>query len=520
MPSKKGIIVRLTVSILWILIAGVLFVYTTPTAEQNVLDEREIQFYLKNMHPELRREVEAFRCVLTPAEQHEFFTLPYDHLRRRWIDDYWKMRDPVYTTPENEVLQEHKQRVAIAESMFFKSSWPMWDQRGEVYIRFGPPSFRQFIPAEVERTGTSPPGEMWYYHQHDMYVLFEDSYSSGEYSYYMEKVKGPRGPGSDKTAGAIDGPLMVVGPGIVPPAPPSISYLSPFDQYQKRIGKFMEMKKTTPATFWHMFEQNRLPLVFSVDCFRGGEWMDRVDVNLEFEADLIAGYEKRKTSKYIATAVFWDIERKEVGRDEQTLEIPVADEVMDSTRHVPAQLTFTLSPGFYHMAVTMREEHSARVASYRTEVTCEDFESKLAVSDILFASFIRQTRRDSPFNRGALEVVPHPARRYRMGDSVPLYFEIYNMTVSGQSVASYTVEYRIVPLGPAKSGWLDFAKGDNDPVDITSSFRASCNGPNDVVHIKLESDNLWEGVFDFHVKIIDELSHAEVEREASFTIIE
>jgi hypothetical protein len=172
------------------------------------------------------------------------------------------------------------------------------------------------------------------------------------------------------------------------------------------------------------------------------------------------------------------------------------------------------------MAVTMEEEHTSRCASYRTDIVCEDFESKLAVSDVLFARSIEQIHRDSPFNRGALEVVPHPARAYRKGASIPLYFEIYNMSVDGRNTASYSVEYRIVPREPPKRGLLDFARNPKAPIDITSSFRSSCNGPHDVVHIKLESDNLWEGAFDFHVKIIDELAHGEVKREAAFTIFE
>jgi hypothetical protein len=142
------------------------------------------------------------------------------------------------------------------------------------------------------------------------------------------------------------------------------------------------------------------------------------------------------------------------------------------------------------------------------------------MSDILFARSIEQIHRDSPFNRGALEVIPHPARMYRRGASIPLYFEIYNMKESAGKVASYTVEYRIVPHEPPKRGWLDFARGGQAPIDIASSFQNSCSGPHDVVYIKLESDNLWEGAFDVQVKIIDELTHDEVTRKAAFTIVE
>jgi hypothetical protein len=58
------------------------------------------------------------------------------------------------------------------------------------------------------------------------------------------------------------------------------------------------------------------------------------------------------------------------------------------TRLMPAQLVFSLSPWFYHMAVTVEGLTYGKVSSYRQDVTCVDFESKLGMSDILFASKI------------------------------------------------------------------------------------------------------------------------------------
>ena len=42
----------------------------------------------------------------------------------------------------------------------------------------------------------------------------------------------------------------------------------------------------------------------------------------------------------------------------------------------------------------------------------------------------------------------------------------------------------------------------------------------DVVHISLKSDNFREGVFDLRVKITDDITHAEIAREASFSVAE
>ena len=71
----------------------------------------------------------------------------------------------------------------------------------------------------------------------------------------------------------------------------------------------------------------------------------------------------------MATAVFWDSDRREVGRLEQAWKIPgeisAASEIA-----MPAQLAFPLPPGFYYMAVTVAEPGSGRFSSHRKLFTC------------------------------------------------------------------------------------------------------------------------------------------------------
>jgi GWxTD domain-containing protein len=69
--------------------------------------------------------------LLTPDQLRELLSLERDHARRRWIDDYWSLRDPIHTTDENEIRAEHERRVAVAQKYFYRAKWPMWDQRGE-----------------------------------------------------------------------------------------------------------------------------------------------------------------------------------------------------------------------------------------------------------------------------------------------------------------------------------------------------------------------------------------------------
>jgi GWxTD domain-containing protein len=464
---------------------------------------------------EMRYQLRGLQSILTPAELDELLARRNDLYMQRWIDEYWKLKDPVYTTAENEALEEYNRRVAFAESAFAIRTWPMWDQRGEIYVRYGHPAAREIIPPEVYASGTSPPGELWYYPQFDLFVLFEDARSSGEYTYYLERVKGPPGIRMNKITDQID--ELSANLGSIPP--PSISYESETDAFRKMFNKLENVIEATPAAFRFDFARNRMPFVFSIDRFRGDRDVARIDVNIEFRADVSPSAAGDRMSEYVATAVVWNTGHAEVARKEQRLSVPLAA-AADSTRLVPAQIVFSLPPGFYFAAVTLEERRSGRTGSFERNVTCEDFEHKLAVSDILFASAIEPASQTSPFNRGPLLVVPHPLCRYRIPASIPVYFEVYNLTVDGRGISSYDVEYRIVSQTPRKIGFWDTIRGKKRSLDVSSRFHTAHPGSSDQVHITLGTDNLWPGAFELTVRIIDALAQTETVRRRTFEVLE
>jgi GWxTD domain-containing protein len=461
----------------------------------------------------MRWEIGSLQYVIYPAEVEELLAMTTDYSRRRWINNYWASRDPNYTTAENEMRQEHNRRVAFAQQNFYMPKWPGWDDRGEIHIRYGPPASRRTVNADVDRGGYTQPQEIWYYADYEMLVLFEDAYGRGVFTHFLEKVSGGYNIRMEKIGAGIDefsGPRMTI-------EPPTIATDSKTDNYRKMLNRFAELRTATPSTYPSNHERNQVPFVFEIGEFRGGDMVDRVDVNMEFVANF-APRGDRKSRTYRSTAVFWDTERKEVGRRAQNLEVPVVADATDSTRLMPVQLTFALEPGFYYMAVTLEEVGTRRFTSYKKDVTCRDLQSELALSDIIFASKVEATDQPSPFVRGALEVVPHPLRRYRAGAAIPIYFEVYNLnTTNGRSL--YTVEYRIVSLTPRAVGFWGRLRGKKRTLDVASSFESSGSDIHDTVNIALGSDNLWPGDWELHVKIIDG-AYREVTRESRFTIVE
>ena len=114
---------------------------------------------------------------------------------------WWKQQDAAPATPENERLEEHLQRVAAARAQYAHDERPSGlDDRGETYLRYGPPYQQRAITyddagfhLDVFRFGVNvtsfdfPKNEIWTYPRihHAAYFIFveeDDHYYIGSSS--------------------------------------------------------------------------------------------------------------------------------------------------------------------------------------------------------------------------------------------------------------------------------------------------------------------------------------------------
>jgi GWxTD domain-containing protein len=467
-------------------------------------DPEEIAFRTQSLPPDLRLEVSGFQYLLTPEEIEDLLRLPRPYRIRRWIDSWWNERDPIYTSEKNEVRIQHEARVAQAREWFRDGKWPGWDQRGEVQIRYGTPAWRHIIEPDVNINGYDRPGELWFYP-----ALGPHSDRRSMPSKWL--------PDTFIDAKAIDANFNAMlndGSTFMPRPAVSQSLGGFFDM----LLRFLEVLETHPAMFPSDFDFMKLPLYYNVTCFRGGEGVDRVDVNAQFVADPRAP-EPVKDKVYIATAVVWDTDGNEKARKQQEITLSAtSDEDAQSALQI-SQMSFTLQPDFYRVAVTVREKLTGRFASNRWDATCRAFDPNLAISDIICAGRIAPAAGDSPFNRGALFVEPHPMASYEESESIPVYFEVYNLELGSDGSADYTVSYRLVPKTPRPLGFLEFTR-DDTPLDVASSFTSRTSDRHDAVHLTIGSENLWPGRYALEVTITDENSNAQVSHDVEFNIEE
>ncbi len=88
--------------------------------------------------------------IIQPEERKAFAGLRSDAERERFIEQFWKRRDPTPDTQENEAKEEHYRRISYANGRFGESNVSGWKtERGRVYILNGPPDEIMAWPSKM-----------------------------------------------------------------------------------------------------------------------------------------------------------------------------------------------------------------------------------------------------------------------------------------------------------------------------------------------------------------------------------
>src|SRR6266481_2188704 len=138
----------------------------------------------RNVKPELKKAYKDWlekdvAYIITDEERKAFKKLENDDERERFIEEFWRRRDPDPDTDENEFREEYYERIAYANE-HYASGIPGWKtDRGRIYITWGKPD-------EVDGSTSTYPFERWFYRYlpgvgSGIEIEFVDPTGSGEY---------------------------------------------------------------------------------------------------------------------------------------------------------------------------------------------------------------------------------------------------------------------------------------------------------------------------------------------------
>jgi hypothetical protein len=424
---------------------------------------------------------------------------------------------------------------------------PGWDKRGECLIRWGWPGVRAYFPANIGFYRMLPPGEIWYYYRLDMTVLFHDFNLNGIHIFaiepqamsaresldkYMAIAEYSKLMPGEETSFDQNASLMalrnfnpdnidyVASPDIrAQLATTSFEDVVQMDKLRESKNNFYKYLDEKPVIYSFEMDEKLLPVAFDITSFSAGGGKIRTEVNFEIPTRELR-FERRDgllRSEVALEVMVRDMEMNIVTKASDVTGVSQeGGQTFSGPSYIPGQVAVTLDPGYYRIGIEAHDRKSGRMAVYRANVELPPMDEGLAVSDILFASTITPVEKTVRYQKGNLQVVPHPLHAYRIPYPLRFYFEIYGLDTDEEGFALYEVKYRVVPVTKKRKGLTL----EDVETAVESSFETSGFGSTQAQRLEIATDNLWEGSFRLIITVMDRRTRETVEKISNFSILE
>ena len=504
---------------------------------------------LKALEPEERLNYFGMRYLMNPYQARHYLSLPTESERKQWLERFWIDLDPSPTTEGNARKVEHEKRVRLARKHYGMRKEPGWDKRGETLIRWGVPSRRTRVFADIGFYRMTPPGEIWHYQSLDMLIHFHDFNLKGEFIYAIEPYG--RSPREDQDRRATLNELMKSGTfqtlfafeyldldemeDIVSFNPDNIDYIADVDirkpmprdliaeweqeKIEESQNNFYKYLEENPTIYSFELDRELLSLYLDVTSFKKGPDSLRTEVNFEIPTEEIRFVREKGvlTAQLELRVSVRDYEMNEVALGTDSIRITYAGEGdFEGPSLIPGQVVMGLEPGYYRIAVEAIDVKSDISGVMKTNLELQAVGEKLAVSDIQFASRIDRVSDETRFVKNDLRIIPHPMHAYRIPFPLTFYFEIYGLDTDRDDFCFYSVDYKIKPLEKRRRGPI---LEEIAPV-VSSKFKTTGSGPRQVQQLQIATENLWQGPFELSITVTDRRTLEQVEKRSRFSILE
>ena len=500
----------------------------------------------RNVKPELNKAYKDWlekdvAYIITDEERKAFKKLQTDDERERFIEEFWRRRDPDPDTDENEYREEYYERIAYANE-HFASGIPGWKtDRGRIYIMWGKPDETESHPSggaynreSYEGGGSTStyPFERWFYRYlpgvgSGVEIEFVDPTGSGEYRIARnpdEKDALLHVPGAGLTLAEEMGlsnkgdRISNLG-GIGSP-----NYQREQDSPFSRLQILADLQRPPQIKFNDLasavntpvIEDNPLNFDVRVDFFRQSD--ERVITAFTVQTDNQNLVFKDSGGLQEATLNIFGKITHVSGRRAGVFEDPV------TTRATPEELTeakerksayqkaVALSPGRYRVDVIVRDTASGATGVRHVGFEVPKYDTaKLSTSTLVLAAKLEGLGEQPAvgmFTIGNVKVIPNVSGTYHKGTPVGIYMQIYNAGIDQTTLRpSVDVEYALMKDGKeifkAPEDW----RGNSDAGQRLTLARL------------LDSRSLNPGDYSIEVRVRDRVSGQSLVQTAKFTVL-
>ena len=189
---------------------------------------------------------------------------------------------------------------------------------------------------------------------------------------------------------------------------------------------------------------------------------------------------------------------------------------------VPDVLKMQLPPGAYRLEVKSQDRLRGRMGIYQQQVEVDLYgEERLQISDLEMAWRVGGGKTNGEFAKGDLNVVPMPSRTFKKGQSVFVYYEIYNLDRDAFGQTNYKVSYAITSRDtPGRKGNISrlFRWGTGRREELAVTYEQMGASAQVEEYVELALDEQVPGRYALKVSIDDANSGETVEKDVVFVI--
>jgi hypothetical protein len=270
-----------------------------------------------------------------------------------------------------------------------------------------------------------------------------------------------------------------------------------------------------PRTSTYYTETVTLPGAMDVAIFKDDEFSCTAYLAAKIDADSLRNtVDLGDVNFFYLRGVFFDGEWIAEHRFADTLwtsEVTLAREGRTSYYHVARSITLPFDS--YHVAFAFEDQLGLTRALFKGSGDSFRFiESTLEVSDILFQS-PRELRVVS-FERDGKVLYPNPGRRYRDGQRLGVYFEVYGLDTQRRR-SDYDVTFHIYRAPEeSESRWAELGSrivdlagfgGDNAPA-VSQTFRRRGVDHKATEEMLIDVDVLAAGRYELVISVFDRVA--------------
>jgi GWxTD domain-containing protein len=491
---------------------------------------------------------EEVRWIISDEERTAFKRLQTDDEKQAFIEQFWLRRDPTPDTEENEFKEEHYRRIAWANDRF-ASGVPGWKtDRGQIYIKFGPPDENDSHTSggpgqrDIEEGGgdtTFFPYERWRYRYleccgSDVTIEFVDPSMTNEYHITMdpsEKDALARVPGAGLTMyeqlgladkserfNRTDGTLLGTGGQPLPAKMDQFTRLEQYTNLQKAPGiKFKDLESLVQSTI----KYNLLPMKVRMDYFPITGSTVLTNLTIQFERKDLQYKQKDGVAEgavNILAKIETQTRRQVIHPIEEVVSIPpVPAEMLQQATQGSAiyQKQVSLVPGVYRLTVVAKDVIGGNSTVYEQRLDVPRFEDdQLAMSSLVLADTIEKLATTNigtgQFVIGASKVRPRVNTRFRRDEKVGIYLQVYNFELDKLThKPDGEVQYEVIRNGTNEKVF-DFSE------DLTTLTGGAAQM---IIEKLLPLQNFAPGDYTLKMKVTDKKRNETLSPTATFTVL-